>query len=759
MDRKKKRKKENVGERSHRGGRRLWALALFTAVFFLMSSITVLAGWVETPEWRYLNEDGSFKRSEWFQNSNGNWYYFDDDARMVTGLREMEDGTVCFFSPDGNRLTGLIELNGQVFYFDEDGTRFLGEKIVNGSRYLFAESGVQGEKPSVPSKRHFVTDGEGKLSLERKGREKQTQKESLNLAAFTALLIGPVLFLAGRRRKDRRELFILYLAVLFASTPLFLPYFYRSQDLEFHLNRIMGISASLQNGMFPVRLNAFTFNGYGYAEPVFYPSLFLYFPGALTAMGMPLVDSVNVWLLFVNLATAASMYYAAGHLFHSHRIGCISSIFYTLGIYRLTNLYTRAAFGELTAMIFFPIVLYGLYEVIFRDEKKWWILVLGLTGVVQSHIISTLFAAAGCILCSLVCIKRVFVRERFWACVKAAVFSLFLNLWFFVPLLEYMKAGMDLFSLQFPVQTFTVTLAKLLEIYPISMGASPLSYGGAFETMAVGLGLPILAGIALYFYQAVDGKRCRDKKVNVLLAAGIVLSLCATCLFPWETLVKNGFFRWIASYIQFPWRFLCISLCFFSLTCAWTVYRQWGEKYYRYTALAVLLLCVLSSQHLLEGYYQSSDYIWRTEDVDSMISQREYLYSEVDKQVAYGAELPSGEELEITDSVKDGLSVNVFYESKTPGAEVYLDMPLYYYPGYYAEDENGSPLPVVRSEKGLARVVFPAESRGQIAIWFRGRKLWRLCEFLSAGAAILFAGAAGFWRGGRKRIKNSGCEQ
>lgn len=744
MDREKNRKKENGGNRSRRGRRRLWALVPFTAVFFLMFSITVLAGWVETPEWRYLNEDGSFKRSEWFQNSKGDWYYFDEDARMASGLREMKDGTVCFFSPDGSRQTGLIELNGQVFYFGEDGTRFLGEKIVNGNRYLFTESGVQGESPSVPSERRFVTDWEGKLSLERDGRAKQTQKESLNLAAFTALLIGPVLFLAGRRREDRRELFILYLAVLFASAPLFLPYFYRSHDLEFHLNRILGISASLQNGMFPVRLNAFTFNGYGYAEPVFYPSLFLYFPGALTAMGLPLVDAVNIWLFFVNLATAASMYYSAGRLFYSHRIGCISSIFYTLGIYRLTNLYTRAAFGELTAMIFFPLVLYGLYEVIFRDEKKWWVLVLGLTGIMQSHIISTLFAAAGCVLCGLVCLKRVFVRERFWACVKAVVFSFFLNLWFLVPLLDYMRAGMDLDSIQYQAQTFTITLAKLLEIDPISMGASPLSYGGASGTMAVSLGLPILAGIALYFYQAADGKRCRDKKVNVLQAAGVVLSLCATCLFPWETLMKNGLFKWIASYIQFPWRFLCISLCFFSLTCACAVYRQWGEKYYQYTALGVLLLCVLSSQHLLEGYYQSPDYIWRTDDVNSMISQREYLYSEVDKQMAYGVNLPSGDGLQITDSVKDGLSVNVSYESKTPGKTAYVDMPLYYYPGYYAEDKNGRPLLVVRSEQGLARVVLHADSRGQIAIWFRGRKLWRLCELLSAGAAVLFAGAAGF---------------
>ena len=113
----------------------------------------------------------------------------------------------------------------------------------------------------------------------------------------------------------------------------------------------------------------FSFNGYGYASPVFYPSLFLYFPALLEALGVTVVDAVNVWLFLCNLATAASMYYSASRLFCSARIGCLASILYTLGIYRLGNFYTRAAYGELTAMIFLPLVILGFYEVFCRDEK------------------------------------------------------------------------------------------------------------------------------------------------------------------------------------------------------------------------------------------------------------------------------------------------------------------------------------------------------------------------------------------------------
>ena len=55
------------------------------------------------------------------------------------------------------------------------------------------------------------------------------------------------------------------------------------------------------------------------------------------------------------------------------------------------NLYTRATLGESLAMIFFPMVLLGLYEVLRRDEKRWPLLALGMTGVCMSHLLSTLF--------------------------------------------------------------------------------------------------------------------------------------------------------------------------------------------------------------------------------------------------------------------------------------------------------------------------------------------------------------------------------
>lgn len=64
------------------------------------------------------------------------------------------------------------------------------------------------------------------------------------------------------------------------------------------------------------------------------------------------------------------------------------SVLYTFATYRLTNLYYRAALGESLAMVFLPLLLWGTYEIFYGQEKKWFLMVLGVTGVLESHVLS-----------------------------------------------------------------------------------------------------------------------------------------------------------------------------------------------------------------------------------------------------------------------------------------------------------------------------------------------------------------------------------
>lgn len=492
--------------------------------------------------------------------------------------------------------------------------------------------------------------------------------------------------------------------------------------------------------MFPVRLNSFAFNGYGYGEPLFYPNLFLYIPALFMKLGIPMANAVQLWLLLCNGACAAIMYICAGRLFHSRTTGCLSSILYTLGIYRLGNCYNRAAYGEFLAMIFLPLVIYGFYELFFGDERRWTCLAAGLTGVFQSHIITAALVTGGCCLAGLLCIKQILVKKRFAALVKMLLLTLCINLWFMVPLADSLADSMDgsagLDRLWNEADKHALTLSRLLTLFPIDYGEK--------DGMALGLGFPILAAAGLLMLRQIQkkpgaGDGAPSKMALLFLLLGGACAFVSLSLFPWKYLMKWELFRLGSSFLQFPWRFLGPALCFLSMAGGYGICLQWGQKHAVRTAAALLCVCIACSQHFLDSFYQNFNNYWTEKEINSISQPPEYLYPDANRFFTYGWEFPAGDGLRILSSKKEGLSVEFSYDStEVTGGEAYADLPLFYYPNYCAEDSGGQKLPVIRSESGLARVLFAPGGQGRIRVFYREPWLWRACEAVSAGAAAVF---------------------
>ena len=80
---------------------------------------------------------------------------------------------------------------------------------------------------------------------------------------------------------------------------------------------------------------------------------------------------------------------------HNKYIGLCGSILYTLNPYRLSDVYIRSSVGEYTAIIFLPLILYGLWKIYTEDENSpsykhnWIIPAIGFSGIIETHIIST----------------------------------------------------------------------------------------------------------------------------------------------------------------------------------------------------------------------------------------------------------------------------------------------------------------------------------------------------------------------------------
>ena len=138
-----------------------------------------------------------------------------------------------------------------------------------------------------------------------------------------------------------------------------------AHDIGYHLNRIMQISEGLNNGRFPILIHSGLLHNLGYANPLFYPELFLYIPAIIMSIThIHVLTAYKLFLIIISFFTFLSMYYTSKKTFEKKEIAYLSGILYTFSLYRLTDIYVRGALGELIAFIFLPLLIYGLYNVI-----------------------------------------------------------------------------------------------------------------------------------------------------------------------------------------------------------------------------------------------------------------------------------------------------------------------------------------------------------------------------------------------------------
>ena len=136
-------------------------------------------------------------------------------------------------------------------------------------------------------------------------------------------------------------------------------------------------------------------NGYGFATPLFYPQLFLYIPAILYVLGFPLQTSYQIFVFLITTFSCLISYYCFYKITKYKRLSLIGSCLYTLSIFKIIEIYLGATIGENLSMIFFPLIIYGIY-IIYTTEgriplSKCLPLIIGVTGIIESHLVSCLF--------------------------------------------------------------------------------------------------------------------------------------------------------------------------------------------------------------------------------------------------------------------------------------------------------------------------------------------------------------------------------
>lgn len=519
-------------------------------------------------------------------------------------------------------------------------------------------------------------------------------------------------------RKTR--LVLLGAVVFFASIPALRTNLNDGHDTVFHKMRILNIVEGLSAGNIPVRVGGTAYNGYGGAMSVFYPDLFLYFPAALMLSGASIQYAVSALIIGINLLSAATMYLCAKHIFESKTAGTFASMLYTLATYRLTNVYTRAAFGEAIAMAVVPLFLWGLWEVIFGDAKRWKILVLGATAVFQSHMLTTVICAVIAV-CMGVCALVKIVREKRLAPIlKAIAVTALLNLFWLVPFAMYSAQGLDVNCLASWCSYNAIEPVRLFE-----MGSSfPLE-----------VGLSLLFGAAVMMYAAVLKEKQDRHSITgwICIGVGAVLMYMTTTAFPWEEVEAAT--DHLTDFLQFPWRLLLVIDVLFALAGGYgfaCVAKRENQRHL--VMLGAAALCMLSVSGQIMNYTSVDDnpYIYWKTSMEDVVLYREYMLPGTDMEKIRDVSVSTEGNVTFGDYAKHGTRITAQVEA---GNDASISFPLFGFDGYAAE-VNGERMETALGDNNRLTVLLPAGTKGELFVWFEGKAIWRVFDGISLATAL-----------------------
>lgn len=550
---------------------------------------------------------------------------------------------------------------------------------------------------------------------------------------------------------------IIACAVIMASYPLFSGGVLFGHDLNFHLYRIEGIKDGLLSGQFPVRVHPTHNNGYGYITSSVYPELFLYFPAVLRLLGMSPVMAYNTFLVGVNAMTAFVMYYSAKGMSKSKYVGLIASVIYTLSTWRVINLYYRAAVGEALAMVFFPLVIYGLYCILKGDKKKWWVFALACTGIFQSHIISTVFVALTTLAAIIMFWKSFASQRRYMGMIKAGVLTVLLNAWYLAAFVRYYM-GLDMAIKHVPENTEyfqnAIFPTQLFNIFNTNFGYSQLLNMGIRSDMSLtlGVGVTICAVLCLVYF-VFRRKREMENEGFVfgMFALGVLIVFMATTIFPWQLLQQNPVINKFCGTVRMPWRFLSLASPIFTIAAAMIIgVRSRNDTTKRVIIAVTCFVCAISFVSWGTAYTTQNDIVLRKGYAvgtgGSVGLDNEYYLTGTNPTSLTANKYSTSGGVSVLSHEKSGTNIKLELSGATDNS--WVEVPLLYYPGYSAKDDNGNKLLIKKGNNNVLRVKLE-NGANSIKIRYGGFWYFKIADIISLLTVIACAALAYGKRKGR----------
>lgn len=552
-----------------------------------------------------------------------------------------------------------------------------------------------------------------------------------------------LLNIIDRYSKSRLILMILGVVLILNLGVLLIPDIPHAHDLTFQLSRISSIAESFKLGEIP-RIYLNYLNNYGYANGLFYGDLLLYVPAFFVMLGMKVITAYKLFLVLLTLATMGSVYFCTKTLFKSSYASLIGVTLCTLSTYRAVDMFIRGSLAEVCAFIFIPLIIVGLYYVLYDNPKHWYWLSIGFAGCFLTHNISFALMVGFTFLFVCSAAKRLWTeRSRFGYLILATVVTIGMVAYFLFPMLEQMMSDQFVLTTETISSDLSATTRSIVEVF---LGLPYRKHDGV-----AGIGVIFILILVLRFSQKTG--RFNLNQLTDQMYLFVILSIWAvTPLFPWSLVLKV---LSPLAMIQFSWRLFLMITIFLSLLggiYAAKVMTSNRQKI-RFYLITLMLLMIpfglnVGQQYVSYFYHTHVTKLMQPIDLSTYsIGLGEYLPANVDPDwIAQRQEVITSNDEDILLSFdRSGLTLNVSYQEANQSA--YLDLPLIYYKGYQTDDDS---LTVVKSDDGLVRVLLNGQANGSFTISYEGTTLAQVTVFISlitvAGLAIYIVKAEGWMK-------------
>lgn len=539
------------------------------------------------------------------------------------------------------------------------------------------------------------------------------------------------------------------ICVLVVTYPVYTSGIFVGDDLCFHLNRIAGIKEGLLAGQFPVRIHAYQLNGYGAPIGIFYPDFFLYIPAVFHLLGTPLVLAYRLFCFLIVLFMAFISWYSFDLLGtlacckNTRRLGAVAAISYVSYWFIFLDLYKRADLGEALALVFIPLALAAILSVLYGDIGKWPLAVVAVTGVCQSHILSTIFMAIAIAVMCLASRRFILQKARLYAFLKALILTVTINLFLLIPFLYYY------FHMKFNVP-FVYSDALVSQIAGDSWDRWSVKF---FIGVQFLWGAPVTINLVLFLKQWFQSRKAPEKAVptmtKTMFVTALLLIYASTTAFPWNLVISTPGFGWL-QFIQFPWRLMilaspCLAFCgalgfvrfverspkalaalFIScvVTCLLNMALFSSFVEFKRQMSPELNVIASSGQVPSYGYPGSDDYFFDGYSFEAIRNAAGNVLSAQDMRSS----------AQITDYHKQGTTVSFAYSAEK---STDISLPLFEYMGYTAENSRGEALEISSDQNHVMLVQLP-EGHDTVTVRYTGLPIFRAGDVISCIGLIVF---------------------